>query len=70
MEKIWEMVDTRITDPESMAIGQRNTKLLFELNHTMPRTEEYFAKLRELFGDNLGETALLRHPFRASALKG
>lgn len=62
MEKIWEMVDTRITDPESMAIGQRNTKLLFELNHTMPRTEEYFAKLRELFGDNLGENSFVTAP--------
>ena len=37
MEKVWEIVDTRLTDPESRAIGQRNIKLLFELNHTMPQ---------------------------------
>lgn len=64
MENNWERVDTRITDPKSKAIGQRNIKLLFELNHTMPQTEEYFGKLRELFGDNLGENSYIAPPFQ------
>ena len=42
MENIWERVDTRIRDPKGRAVGQRNSKLMFELNHTMPQTEEYF----------------------------
>ena len=33
----------------------RQTQLLFKLNQTMPRTEEYFAVLKELFEDRLGE---------------
>ena len=33
---------TRIRDPKGRAVGQRNSKLMFELNHTMPQTEEYF----------------------------
>ncbi len=64
MEKVWEIVDTRLIDPESKAIGQRNMKLLFELNHTMPQTEEYFSKLRELFGDNLGGNSYIAPPIQ------
>lgn len=62
MDNTWEIVDTRITDPKSRADGARNIKLLFELNHTMPQTEEYFGKLRELFGDNLGEGSFVAPP--------
>ena len=62
MENIWERVDTRISDPKDRAVGQRNAKLIFELNHTMPQTEEYFNKLRELFGDNLGENSFVAAP--------
>ena len=38
-------VDLRQTTPEERAEGQRCTKLLFQLNHTMPFTEEYRAIL-------------------------
>ena len=64
MEKVWEIVDTRITDPKSRAVGERNIKLLFELNHMMPQTEEYFNKLHELFNGNLGEGSFITPPIQ------
>lgn len=48
-------VDLR-TVPHS-AQRQRSAQLLFQLNHTMPFSEEYNALLKELLGDNLGEEA-------------
>lgn len=35
----------------------RQAQVLFKLNHTMPFTDEYYALVRELFGENLGEGA-------------
>lgn len=62
MKNIWERVDMRIPDPEGRAVGERNARLLFELNNTMPHTEEYMDRLYELFGDNLGEGSFVSAP--------
>ena len=51
------IVDPRNTTPQEHAEGVRQAQVLFKLNHTMPFTDEYFSLVRELFGDNLGESA-------------
>ncbi|MBQ6074093.1 MAG: acyltransferase [Bacteroidales bacterium] len=50
-------VDPRQTTAEEHAEGVRQAQVLFKLNHTMPFTDEYYALVRELFGENLGEGA-------------
>ena len=48
------IVDPRQTTPEEMAEHMRQAQVLFNLNHTMPYTEEYNALVAELFGKNIG----------------
>lgn len=63
MDCEFEMVDMRIPpDDESAAVAKRNNELVFQLNHTMPMTEEYNALLKELFGNNLGENCIINAP--------
>lgn len=59
-------VDLR-TVPHS-AQRQRSAQLLFQLNHTMPFSEEYNALLKELLGDNLGEGSTIAPPLSGAAL--
>ena len=61
-------VDIRKTDPQDRKEGQRCAKLLFQLNHTMPYTEEYSAVLRELFGENLGEGSIINPPLSGACI--
>ena len=61
-------VDLRQADSESRAEGQRCAKLLFQLNHTMPFTEEYDRILKELFGENLGEGSAIAPPLSGACL--
>lgn len=61
-------VDLRQSDPQSRAEGQRCAKLLFQLNHTMPFTEEYSAILKELFGANLGEGSSVAPPLSGACV--
>jgi len=53
------IVDPRKTTPEEMERGMRDVKLIFTINRTMPYTEEYNNLVKELFGDNLGEGAMV-----------
>jgi hypothetical protein len=53
-----QRVDPRLTTAEEHAEGVRQAQVLFNLNHTMPYTDEYNALVRELFGDNLGVPAV------------
>lgn len=39
-------VDMRERTPEEQAVYDRQAQLMFKLNHTMPRTEEYFGVLK------------------------
>ena len=59
-------VDLR-TVPHS-AQRQRSAQLLFQLNHTLPFSEEYNALLRELLGDHLGEGSTIAPPLSGAAL--
>ena len=61
-------VDMRIPDPASREENMRVAKVLFELNQTMPFTEEYNRLLKELFGDNLGEGILVAAPIRGACV--
>ena len=48
-------VDVRTASIKESTEGQRQTKILFQINHTMPFTDEYNHLLKELFGNNLGD---------------
>ena len=61
-------VDIRETSPERHREGQRQSQLLFQLNHTMPYTEEYNHLLRELFGNNLGEGSSIAPPLNGACV--
>ena len=61
-----EIVDLRIPDPQAWETGQRVAQLVFKLNHTMPRTEEYNSILRDLFGENLGEGSFVASPIQGA----
>ncbi len=57
-----ERIDLRQYDPMRMAESMRCEKLCFQINHTMPDTEEYNALIRELFGSSIGEGSVIRSP--------
>ena len=61
-------VDLRKTSPQNRAESQRCARLLFQLNHTMPFTEEYNTLLRELFGENLGEGSSIAPPLSGACV--
>lgn len=58
------IVDPRKTTQEEMERGMRDVKLVFEINHTMPYTDEYNKLVKELFGDNLGEGSMVMPPLK------
>ena len=53
---------------EELIQSQRELELVFKLNHALPRSEEYFEILKELFGDNLGEGSFIAAPIAGAAL--
>ena len=53
-------VDVRTASIKESTEGQRQTKILFQINHTMPFTDEYNHLLKELFGNNLGDGSMYR----------
>ncbi len=61
-------VDMRVMDPERRAENVRSAKLLFQLNHTMPFSDEYNSLLNELFGDNLGEGSYVAAPINGACV--
>ena len=60
-------VDMRERSPEDLAIYAKHEKLVFKLNQTMPRTEEYQNILLELFEGRIGEGSFLRAPLAGAA---
>ena len=68
MECTEESVDMRLMTPEERAEGARQRKLLFQLNHTLPFSDEYNQLLKELFGDNLGENSMIAPPINGSCV--
>lgn len=58
------IVDPRKTTPEEMERGMRDVKLVYEINHTMPYTDEYNKLVKDLFGNNLGEGSMVMPPLK------
>lgn len=56
------VVDPRKTTPEEMERGMRDVKLVFDINHTMPYTEEYDNLVKELFKGKIGEGSRVMPP--------
>lgn len=61
-------VDVRKTSPEERKEGQRQTQLLFQINHTMPLTKKYNHLIRDLFGNNLGEGSYITPPLNGACV--
>ena len=57
-----EIVDVRIPHPEEFEKGKNIVQKVFELNQTMPYTDEYFKVMKEVFGDNIGENSVVFAP--------
>ena len=62
-------VNVRKTSPEERKEGQRQTQLLFQINHTMPLTEKYNHLIRDLFGNNLGEGSRITPPLNGACIR-
>ncbi|MBQ7501894.1 galactoside O-acetyltransferase [bacterium] len=66
MEEI--RVDMRKLTAEDSKAYDKQEELLFRLNQTFPRSEEYKKILGELFKDRIGEGSFLRAPLAGAAL--
>lgn len=62
------IVDMRKTSVEETKKGREISELLFKLSHTMPKTAEYFAVLKEIFGDNIGRETYIAAPLNGAAI--
>ena len=60
-------VDMRI-HPENRAENVRAAQVMYQLNHTMPFTEEYNGLLKELFGENLGQNSYVAAPINGACV--
>lgn len=56
------IVDPRKSTPEDFQQGMRDVKLVFDINHTMPYTEEYDNLVKELFIGKIGEGSRVLPP--------
>lgn len=63
-----ERVDLRLSTPEEREHNNQLAQLVFKLNHTMPRTDEYNEILKQLFGDNLGEGSYVAAPIQGACI--
>ena len=61
-------VDIRNASIKESTEGQRQTKILFQINHTMPFTDEYNHLLKELFGNNLGDGSRISPPLNGACV--
>ena len=60
-------VDMRERDQYDLDIYAKHEELVFRLNHTMPRTDEYNEILKELFEGRMGEGSFVRAPLAGAA---
>lgn len=61
-------VDVRTASIKESTEWQRQTKILFQINHTMPFTDEYNHLLKELFGNNLGDGSMISPPLNGACV--
>lgn len=62
------IVDLRKPNPGEAAERQRIDHLMFRLSQTEPRTDEYLAILRQIFGDNIGEGSYVGPGFHGACI--
>lgn len=62
----FEVDMTKMTEEELLSM-QRETKLLFKINHTDPTTPEYGETIKELMGCNIGKGTVIRSPINLVA---
>lgn len=55
-------VDPRKTTPEEFERGLRDARLVFNINHTMPYTEEYDRLVQQLFDGKIGKGSRVMPP--------
>ncbi len=55
------IIDTRKQTTEEILANQKNAQICFQLNQTLPYSDEYWQKLRELFGE-VGENSRVMTP--------
>ena len=61
-----ERVDVRSLSEEDLKEMGRTSRLVFQINQTMPDTPEYHALVKELFGDQIGEGSFVQQPARVN----
>lgn len=61
-------VDLRKAEPKELKAVESLTELLFKLNHTLPRSNEYHQILKEVFGDNIGENSYIAPSLNGAAI--
>ena len=62
--------DTRKASPQDIVDDAKQIQLMFRLNHTMPKTAEYQAILKELFENRMGDGSYVMAPLSGDGLKG
>ena len=63
----FKRVDMRDMTEEEMVQAMRENELVFKLNHTLPRSDEYNEIMNELF--DLGENSVVMAPVAGAALE-
>ncbi|MBQ9452507.1 MAG: hypothetical protein IJU65_04340, partial [Desulfovibrio sp.] len=63
-----QRVDMRKWTKDEIDMYDKQAQMMFTLNHTMPRTEEYNALLKELLGDRIGEGSMIAPPIAGAAI--
>ena len=61
-------IDLGKVSAEHSTERQRSAQLLFQLNHTLPFSDEYNSLLHKLMGENLGEGSTIALPLSGAAL--
>lgn len=61
-------VDMRKWTNYEIDMYDKQAQMMFKLNHTMPRTEEYKALLKELMGDRIGKGSMIAPPIAGAAI--
>lgn len=61
-------IDLKIPNPEGLKEAKRIRELIFNLNNTMPFSDEYNILLKELFKDNLGENSIITPPINGACI--
>lgn len=63
-----QRVDMRKWTKDEIDMYDKQAQMMFVLNHTMPRTEEYNALLKELLGNRIGEGSMIAPPIAGAAI--